>query len=72
MSPDEMRAKSAQKVKQVMELMKVLHLRVDARQRVSPDGFIEGTVFWIDEEKYPQSEKQAAPAAEEKSEPDHA
>lgn len=47
-----MRERSADKVKQIVELMKVLHLRVEARERVSEQGFIERIVFWIDDEKY--------------------
>lgn len=61
MTPEQMRAQSASKVKQITELMKVLHIRVEARQRMSPEGFIENIVFWIDDEKY----KAAEPAAKE-------
>lgn len=54
MTPDQMRDNSSKKVKQVMELLKMLHLRVEAKQRLTPEGFLENMVFWIDEEKYPQ------------------
>lgn len=52
-----MQAKSADKVKQIMSLMGVLHLRVEARERITEQGFIEKLVFWIDEEKYPSVEQ---------------
>ena len=58
MTPEEMRASSAAKVKRIMELMQSLHVRVEARERISQEGFIEKTVFWIDDEQYP------SPAAE--------
>lgn len=72
MSPDEMRAQSANKVKQVMELMKVLHIRVEARERITPEGFVEKVIFWIDEEKYPEPEKKPIPSLEEKGTEEHA
>ncbi len=50
-----MRERSASKVKQVMEMMKILHLRVEARERITDQGFVEKLVFWIDDEKYEQS-----------------
>ncbi len=53
MTPDEMRAKSAAKVKQILELMKVLEIRAEAKDHISQDGFIEKLVYWIDDEKYP-------------------
>lgn len=64
MTPDQMRAQSSKKVSQIMELMQVLHLRVEARQRINEQGFIENTLFWIDEEKYPEPAQvpQAEPA----------
>lgn len=49
-----MRNSSAAKLRQVTELMKVLHMRVEARERVTENGFIEKVVFWIDDEQYPQ------------------
>lgn len=55
MTPQEMQAKSADKVKQIMSLMSVLHVRVEARERITEQGFIEKLVFWIDEEKYPEA-----------------
>lgn len=56
MSPDEMRSTSAQKVKQVMALMKVLHLEVTAKQKITEQGFVENVVFWVDNEQYPSPE----------------
>jgi hypothetical protein len=53
MTPEEMQASSAAKVKQILELMQSLHVRSEARERISQDGFIEKTVFWIDDEQYP-------------------
>lgn len=56
MTPDEMRARSGEKVKQVTSLMEMLHLKVEARERIDEMGFIQKTVFWIDDEKYPAAE----------------
>lgn len=56
-----MREQSAKKVRQVMELMKMLHLRVEAKERVNEQGFIENTVFWVDDEKYPVAERPPVP-----------
>lgn len=59
MTPEQMQEKSSMKVKQVMDMMALLNLRVEARQRVDRQGFIEMLTFWIDDEKYP-----AAPTGE--------
>lgn len=67
MTPEQMKKRSSEKVKQVMDLMKELHLRVEAREKVDQGGFIEKMVFWIDEEKYPSGtnpEKVAGPTGE--------
>lgn len=53
MRPQEMQKRSGEKVGQIMELMKLLNMSVDARQRVSREGFIENVIFWSDNEKYP-------------------
>jgi len=52
MSPEQMQQKSTDKVQQVVDLMKSLDLRIEARERMNKEGFIEKIVFWIDEEKY--------------------
>jgi hypothetical protein len=58
MTPQEMQKRSRDKVQQVMDLAKMLHLRVEARQRVNKaTGFIENIVFWADDEKYPEAEQ---------------
>jgi hypothetical protein len=57
MTPEKMKEKSAQKVGQVIDLMNLLQLRVEARERMNEQGFIEKVVFWIDDEKYEQEEK---------------
>lgn len=56
MTPEQMRERSSAKMKQVLELMRVLHVRVEARQRVDEHGFIELMPFWIDDEKYQAAE----------------
>lgn len=53
MNEEEMRKRSSEKVKQVLGLMKALHLRYEIKEHISEEGFIEKTLFWIDEEKYP-------------------
>lgn len=55
MTAQEMMNKSSAKVKQVNDLMTLLHIRVEARERITDQGFIEKLVFWIDDEKYPQA-----------------
>jgi len=67
MTPKQMQDRSAEKVKQVMELAKVLHLQLDVRQRVNKNtGFIELIPYWIDNENYPAE----APKAEEAAAPE--
>lgn len=56
MTPDQMRARSSDKVKQILEMMKILNLRVEGKQRINEQGFLEMSVFWIDDEKYPSPE----------------
>lgn len=61
MTPEQMQARSSEKVKQVLDMMKLLSLKVEAKQRLNPEtGFIELMVYWTDSEKYPE----AAPAEE--------
>lgn len=55
MTSQEMQDASQKKVKQMMDLMESLHLRVTAHQRVNQNGFIENIISWNDDEKYPQS-----------------
>lgn len=50
-----MRDRSKAKVKQVMDLANELHLKVEARERIDEQGFIEKVVFWTDTEKYPSA-----------------
>lgn len=68
MTPDQMRDRSSQKVKQVMELMKVLNIHVEARQRVdSKSGFLENMIFWVDDERYapaPTAVEATSPSSE--------
>lgn len=65
MSPKEMQARSKEKVDQVLNLMKVLHIRSEAVQRIDPQTTIIRTeIMWIDDEKYPQLERTSAPEAE--------
>jgi len=66
MTPEQMRAKSAEKVKQVMDLMTSLNLKVEARERIDEGGFIEKLVFWIDNEKYPSPEVESIVAISKK------
>jgi len=63
LTPQEMQAKSNAKLKQITDLMALLHLRVEARQHIDQNGFIQNVVFWSDDEKYVPAP--AAPAAPE-------
>lgn len=61
-----MQQRSREKVEQVMNLAKTLHLNVEARQRVNKaTGFIENIVFWNDVEKYPEAPAEAAVPVED-------
>lgn len=62
MTPEQMQARSKEKVQQVLNLMKTLHLKVEAKQKISPEGFLENQIFWIDDEKYVPAPVVAAPA----------
>ncbi len=64
MTPKETQARSGEKVKQVTDLMALLHLRVEAKERIDQHGFLEKTIFWIDDEKYPAPAPAPAAAAE--------
>lgn len=52
MIPEQIQAKSSEKVRQVLSFMEALNITVEARERVNAQGFIEKLVFWIDNEKY--------------------
>jgi hypothetical protein len=53
MNPEEIKQASQKKVNQITDLMELLHVRVEARERVGKDGFIHNGVVWIDDEVYP-------------------
>lgn len=59
MTPDQMRERSASKVKQITDMMKILNVRVEARERMDKEGFIDKMVFWIDEEPYKSPDSMA-------------
>lgn len=49
-----MRKSSSDKIQQVLNLMKVLHVRVEAKDKVDlQTGMIDKAIFWIDDENYP-------------------
>lgn len=52
MTPEEIRDRSAKKMNQVLRLMEILHIRVEAKQKITEQGFIETVAMWIDDEKY--------------------
>lgn len=65
MTPQEMQKRSGEKVRQVMDLAKMLHLTCEGRQRVNlQTGMIELMVFWTDSEKYPTAEPEPASTGE--------
>lgn len=54
MTPDEMRKSSSDKIQQVLNLMKILHVRIEAKDKVDlKTGMIDKAIFWIDDENYP-------------------
>ena len=56
-----MHPKTKEKISQVMNLMKVLDLSIEAKQKINNDGIIENVIYLIDHEKYPEPEKGPAP-----------
>lgn len=58
MTPDEMRARSKEKVKMITDLARTLHIKIECREKITEEGFIEKVIFFVDNEKYPE-----APAA---------
>lgn len=69
MNPDQMRARSREKIAQITTLAKQLQVVFKAKQHVDQDGFIENTVIFVDNENYPQEET-PAPAEAPKPEED--
>ncbi len=67
MTNQEIQARSAEKVKQVLDLMGVLHLKVEVRERMNlRTGFITREVFWLDNEGYAtDTDPEVAPKAQE-------
>lgn len=54
MKPEEIHASSQAKLKQITDLMALLKMTVEPRERINEQGFIEKTIYWIDHEKYEQ------------------
>lgn len=63
MTPEQMQKRSGEKVKQVLDLMKLLNINTEVRTKMDKGGFIEDVVFWIDNEEYPAAEP-VAPTGE--------
>lgn len=59
MTPEQMQARSQQKLAQINDLMKLLHVRCEVRERITPDGFIEKIIFYTDDEVYPSLSPEA-------------
>lgn len=53
MTPDQMRASSQKKFKQVDDLMSLLKVSFTAKDKLMPDGFIERVIVFTDNEEYP-------------------
>jgi hypothetical protein len=51
-TPEQARALSQQKVKQINDLMQLLHVRMECKEFVTPEGYIEKGVIFIDAENY--------------------
>lgn len=59
MTDTEIRAKSAAKMKQIFDLMKLLQIEPEGVQKLDNQGILRSTVLWMDLETYP---KDPAPA----------
>lgn len=73
MTEEQIRQRSQEKIAQVQALMKVLHVKVEAKERIVQGDFIEKIVLYIDSENYPlssetQEANEAAPETVEKEE----
>lgn len=53
MNPEQAKNLLAAKVKQVVDLARILHLKMEARQKIDNDGFIQLVIIFADEERYP-------------------
>ena len=56
MTPQEMQAKTAEKVEKVKKLCEELQITLSAEQVVLENGMIKGVIYYLDGEKYPQKE----------------
>lgn len=78
MTPEEMQTRSREKVDKIISMMKLMHVRIEAKQHITQQGFIENVVYWVDDEKYPpapveergpETDQQAQEGAETKETP---
>lgn len=54
MTPDEIRKKSVEKAEQLNNLAILLKIKIEAKQRINKEGFIETLVIFTDTEDYPK------------------
>jgi hypothetical protein len=68
MTPEQMTQKSQEKVNQIINLAKILHVEIQAVQKIDQQsGIIRNEILWIDNEKYPPAP--AEPVATEAAQP---
>ena len=56
MTPQEIQAKTGEKVAKIKELMKELQITVTGEQAVMENGLIKNVVYYLDNEQYPVAE----------------
>ena len=54
MTPQEIKAKTDAKVKQVTDLCDLLKLSLSAEEVVTPSGIIRKVIYYLDMEEYPK------------------
>lgn len=53
MKPEEMQASSQRKFKQITELLKLLQVHIEPKEKLSREGYLEKCIVFVDDEKYP-------------------
>lgn len=69
MNKNDIQKRSQEKVNQVLSLMKTLRLEQKVKRQITREGFIEETIFWIDNEQYPFTEENVGEARDPEQTP---
>lgn len=61
MTPDQIKAKAEEKIKQIQVLLSALHINMRAVDKINDDGIIEKIVIFRDMEDYPKAQPIVSP-----------